>query len=77
MFTDPKAVIEYGGGTLPILFQGVTCTGIEQNLLECDHSEIGSYNDCYNIFEQVGVSCGKLHTFARYCMLYQTLSGLK
>ena len=75
MFTDPKAVVEYGGGTLPILLQGVTCTGTEKNLLECDHSKFQSHN-CYT-FEQVGVSCGKLHIFARYCMLYYTLSGLQ
>ena len=67
-------MVEYGGGTATILFEGLMCTGTEDNLLECDHSKIESHN-CFEV-EKVGVSCGKLHIFGRYCMLYHTLSGL-
>ena len=58
-FTDPKVVVEYGGGGAPILFAELTCTGTEHNLLECGHSKTGRHN-CFEFLEKIGVSCGKL-----------------
>ena len=56
---DPKVIVQFGGGRVPILFEGLNCTGNETNLLQCDHDEIGMDN-CFHL-EDIGVSCGKLH----------------
>ena len=52
-------IVQFGGGRVPILFEGLNCTGNETNLLQCDHDEIGMDN-CFHL-EDIGVSCGKLH----------------
>ena len=71
VFTDPKVVVEYGGGTVPILFEGLSCTGTEDSLLECNHNGIHGSHNCFD-FEHIGVSCGKLRTFVD-CSYFPTL----
>ena len=53
-------MVEYGGGSAPILFEKLTCIGTEHNLSKCNHSNIGRH-DCFYFLETFGVSCGKLH----------------
>ena len=64
---DPKVVVQYGGGKadVPILFEGLSCTGNETELLECDHDEISNH-DCFHL-EDFGVSCGKLQNLSECC----------
>ena len=64
MLTDPKVVFQFGGTSVPLGFSELKCTGTEKNLLDCDHGESGN---CF-LIEVIGVSCGKLHPYARYYM---------
>ena len=57
MFSIGGRVTEFGARSteLPIFLDDVSCSGLENNLIECSHSEIG-INDC--IHEQdVGIVC--------------------
>ena len=53
-------MLQYAGGRGPIHIYGVSCTGSENNLLECEHekTEIKSHPLCVHL-DDVGVSCGK------------------
>lgn len=47
----------YGGGTGPIYFDDLACTGSEVDLFRCHHNLIG-VNNCQHA-EDAGVQCGK------------------
>ena len=55
-YTDPKAVIEFGGGGGSIHLDGIQCLGNESSLLQCVHDGFGVH-DCFH-YEDAGVSCG-------------------
>ena len=49
------AVPDFGGGSGPILSDDVTCSGIETNLFDCNHTKAGA-RSC-NHSDDVGVIC--------------------
>ena len=53
---DVYRVAYYGGGTGPILFDGVHCSGFESSLFSCRHDGVGEHNCDHS--EDAGVRCG-------------------
>ena len=53
MYTDADALYEYGGGSGPIHFPEVNCTGNEIHLVNCS---VEYRYTCYH-FEDAGVRC--------------------
>ena len=56
-FADVATVQQFGGGTGPILVEGVQCTGSESSLSQCPHDGIGNHYCSH--FEDASVRCGK------------------
>lgn len=49
----PAAEVIFGEGTGPIHYDELACTGLEQSIKQCSHS---NYNDCTHS-EDAGVIC--------------------
>ena len=45
----------FGEGQGPILLDNVRCTGLEQELIDCPHSDVGTHNCIHH--EDAGVAC--------------------
>ena len=52
MYIDAIAISEYGGGSGPIYYSDVFCTGNEDRLVDCNLYE----SACYH-YEDAGVRC--------------------
>eukprot|EP00057_Strongylocentrotus_purpuratus_P018644 XP_011673118.1 PREDICTED: deleted in malignant brain tumors 1 protein-like [Strongylocentrotus purpuratus] len=58
----PICCSRYGFTNLPGIFNHVECTGSEDNLLSCPHSEAG-FGNCPTYIHAAGVKCGRIRTF--------------
>ena len=57
--TDPKIVMQFGGGKGPVHLHTVQCNGNEDNLLQCNHIKTEDNKHAYCVhFDDLGVSCG-------------------
>lgn len=56
-FSNAEVKLNYRYGRKAITLDDVTCTGTEQDIMDCKHATWGTHN-C-NHEEDVGVRCGK------------------
>ena len=54
---DPDGLLRFGGGSGPIHFAGVRCSGNENNLLDCPIDFVGNQITHCQHFEDAGVRC--------------------